>query len=92
MTKRLIPRLLGDRVTLRLLEEADLPRTLAWRNQNHIRRWFVRSDIITPNQHRQWFEAYRQRDDDFVFVIEETRELRKTIGQVSLYRVDWDGG
>src|SRR5262245_57259986 len=89
MTKRPIPPLQGDRVTLRLLEEADLPRTLAWRNQDHIRRWFVHSDIIPEDQHRRWFEAYRERDDDFVFVIEETRTLRKSVGQVSLYRVDW---
>ncbi|HXJ84308.1 MAG TPA: GNAT family N-acetyltransferase [Candidatus Methylomirabilis sp.] len=90
MTKRLIPPLEGDRVVLRLLEEADLPRTLAWRNQEHIRRWFVHSALIAPEQHRQWFAAYRERDDDFVFVIEETRDLRKPVGQVSLYRVDWN--
>ncbi len=76
-------------MSLRLLGEADLPRTLAWRNIDSIRRWFVHSDLITPEQHRRWFEAYRERDDDFVFVIEEMRDLRKPVGQVSLYRVDW---
>jgi RimJ/RimL family protein N-acetyltransferase len=89
VTKRLIPPLAGERVVLRLLEEADLPRTLGWRNQDHIRRWFVHSDVITPEQHRRWFDGYRERDDDFVFVIEETRDLRKPVGQVSLYRIDW---
>ncbi len=89
VAKRLIPPLVGERVRLRLLEETDLPRTLAWRNQDHIRRWFIHSDIITPEQHRRWFDGYRERDDDFVFLIEETRDLRKPVGQVSLYRVDW---
>lgn len=89
MAKRTIPPLAGDRVRLRLLEDADLPRTLAWRNQEHIRRWFVHADAITREQHRQWFEGYRERDDDFVFVIEETRHLGKPVGQVSLYRIDW---
>ncbi len=70
MAKRLIPPIVGERVRLRLLEEADLPRTLAWRNQDHIRRWFVHSDVISPEQHRRWFGAYRERDDDFVFVVE----------------------
>ena len=78
-------------MSLRLLEEADLPRALAWRNQDHIRRWFLHSDVITPEQHRQWFEAHRDRDDDFVFVIEETQDLHKPVGQVSLYRIDWAG-
>ena len=88
MPKRVIPPLAGERVRLRLLEEADLPCTLAWRNQDHIRRWFVHADVITPEQHRRWFDGYRERDDDFVFVIEETRDLRKPVGQVSLYRLD----
>ncbi len=90
MAKRTVPPLVGDRVCLRPVEEADLPYTLAWRNQDHIRRWFVHSGVITPAQHRAWFEGYRERDDDFVFVIEETRDLRKPVGQVSLYRIDWD--
>src|SRR5882672_9014262 len=90
MAKRTVPPLVGDRVRLRPLEEADLSRTLVWRNQDHIRRWFVYSEVITPDQHRAWFEGYRDRDDDFVFVIEETRDLRKPVGQVSLYRIDWE--
>lgn len=89
MTKRLISPLAGERVQLRLLDEADLPRTLAWRNQDQIRRWFVHSDVITPEQHHRWFEAYQERDDDFVFLIEETRDLQRPVGQVSLYRIDW---
>lgn len=88
--KRRIPPLTGERVRLRLLEETDLPQTLAWRNQDHIRRWFLHADVISPEHHRRWFEDYRLRDDDFVFVIEETQALRKPVGQVSLYRIDWE--
>jgi RimJ/RimL family protein N-acetyltransferase len=87
--KRLIPPLRGERVSLRLLEKTDLPRTLAWRNQDHIRRWFVHPEVITTEQHRRWFTAYCERDDDFVFVIEETLDLRRPVGQVSLYGIDW---
>ena len=36
--------------------------------------------------------VHSERDDDFVFVIEETDVLRRPVGQVSLYRVDWPGG
>ena len=62
----------AGRIRLRLLEEQDLPQTLAWRNQDHIRRWFFSSERLTPEQHAGWFARYRQRDDDFVFIIEET--------------------
>lgn len=77
------------RVRLRLLEESDLSMTLAWRNQDHVRKWFFHSDIIAADQHRRWFEQYRDRDDDFVFVIEEAETLRRAIGQASIYNIDW---
>lgn len=90
MAKRQIGPLIGRKTRLRLLEERDLPMTLAWRNQDHIRKWFLHSDVITPEQHWNWFRSYAQRDDDFVFVIEETVDLRKPVGQISLYNIDWN--
>jgi RimJ/RimL family protein N-acetyltransferase len=71
MGKRHLAPLQAGRVRLRLLEEHDLPRTLAWRNQDRVRCWFFSSERLTPEQHSDWFARYRQRDDDFVFIIEE---------------------
>ncbi len=91
MPKRKIDPLANGPVRLRLLEEADLPLTLAWRNQDHIRKWFFFSDVITPEQHRAWFEQYVPRDDDFVFIIEQdTLQGYRPIGQISLYHIDWE--
>ena len=92
MPKRPIAPLVNGRVRLRLLEEADLPTTLAWRNQDHIRKWFFNSGVITHEQHRAWWEQYRQKDTDFVFVIEETETLKGPVGQVALYNIDWTAG
>ena len=89
MAKRWIPPLVGERVRLRLLAEADLPMTLAWRNQDHIRKWFLNSNRIVPEEHREWFAQHAERDDDFVFIIEEHHRLHKPVGQTSLYRIDW---
>ena len=89
MAKRQVGPIEGGEVRLRLLEEADLPMTLAWRNEDHIRKWFLHSDIITEEQHRSWFDRYSRRDDDFVFIIEETEDLWKPVGQISLYNIDW---
>jgi diamine N-acetyltransferase len=90
--KRSIAPLTEGRVRLRLLEARDLPLTLAWRNQDHIRRWFFSTDVIAPEQHRGWFARYQERDDDFVFVIEETQTLQRPVGQTALYHVDWSAG
>jgi RimJ/RimL family protein N-acetyltransferase len=92
MPKRPLGPLEGPRVRLRLLEQADLPLTLAWRNQDHIRRWFVHQAVITPDAHRRWFEAYADRDDDFVLMIEEIRGGLRPVGQAALYRIDWGRG
>src|SRR5262249_62334012 len=92
MPKRSVAPLVSGRVRLRLLEEADLPMTLAWRNRDENRRWFFSSDPIPPDRHRHWFEDYRDRDDDFVFIIEETESLRRPVGQVALYDIDWQAG
>lgn len=90
MSKREIAPIVNGRVRLRLLEESDLPMTRAWRNQDHIRQWFFTTDVIPEDRHRAWFERYRNRDDDFVFVIEETDTIGGPVGQAALYRVDWD--
>src|SRR5207244_9201490 len=49
---------------------------------------FVDSSVISDQTHRAWFDAYAERDDDYVFVIEE-RALGRPVGQVSLYAIDW---
>jgi RimJ/RimL family protein N-acetyltransferase len=92
MRKRQIEPFAHGRVRLRLLSEPDLPMTLAWRNQDHIRKWFFDSAPITAEQHRAWFAQYADRDDDFVFIIEETREFLKPVGQLAVYKIDYAVG
>lgn len=92
MTKRHLAPIERGRIRLRLLESADLPATLAWRNQDHIRKWFLTTAVITPEQHQNWFARNQQRDDDFVFVIEEREALRRPVGQVAIYNIDWAAG
>jgi len=92
MSKRPFPHIQTERVRLRLLEQRDLPMTLGWRNREDIRRWFFHSDVIPFEEHAAWFDRYRERDDDFVFVIEEAAPPRRPIGQASLYHVDWAAG
>lgn len=90
MTKPDIPIIRGKRVCLRPLAEDDLPMTLAWRNEKTIRQWFFSSEVVTPERHREWFERYLAKDNDFVFIIEEVESLKTAVGQVSLYDIDWE--
>jgi hypothetical protein len=56
--KRHIDPIVNGRVRLRLLQEADLAMTRAWRNQDHIRPWFFTNDVVSEEQHRAWFDHY----------------------------------
>lgn len=80
----------GGRVRLRPLAEDDLPLTRAWRNRDEIRRWFRTSDPIGEAQHAAWWERHRDRDDDFVWIVEEKRATGdpRPVGMVSLYGID----
>lgn len=90
MTKRYIQPILSDSIRLRLLDEVDLPVTLAWRNRDDIRIWFFTSDKITLERHIEWFRRYLDLDNDFIFIIEDVKSGYKPVGQVSLYNIDWD--
>jgi RimJ/RimL family protein N-acetyltransferase len=78
------------RIILRLLTSKDLPKTMAWRNQEEVRRWFNYSKLITDSEHRAWFEKYSELDDDFVFVVSRTDNGEDQIGQVSVFKIDWE--
>ena len=90
MKKRNILSLNNGRVRLRLLEHSDLPMTLGWRNKDHIRKWFFNTEIIAQEKHEEWFQDYLEKEGDYVFIIEEIVDLRKAVGQVSIYNINWE--
>jgi RimJ/RimL family protein N-acetyltransferase len=79
----------NEHVRLRLLDEADLPLTLAWRNRDDVRTWFFSSQPISPDVHGTWFQRYQADPSDLTFIIED-RTVQRAVGQVSLYRIDRD--
>ncbi len=77
----------GGSVRLRLLTEADLTMTLAWRNREEVRRWFKFNEPVSLEQHREWFGRYQPEDGNYVWVVEE-KVHGAPVGQVSLYKLD----
>lgn len=84
--KRILRPFGNSTVQLRLITEGDLSVTLAWRNRDDVRVWFKTSEVITMDQHREWFARYKSRDDDFLFVVEAAG---RPVAQASVYRIDW---
>ena len=84
MGKRHLLPLEAGRVRLRLLEST----TCRGRWPGAIRTTFAAGFLIAncsrAEQHADWFARYQQRDDDFVFVIEELHKsspLRRERGR-----------
>ncbi|MBX3193959.1 MAG: GNAT family N-acetyltransferase [Microbacteriaceae bacterium] len=84
MTSASLAPVAGDRGVLRMLGEADLPLTLAWRNHPDSREWFHSSAVIAPEQHEAWYRGYLERDDDYVFVMEADG---RPVAQAALYDI-----
>lgn len=84
--KRKIDPYQKDNLTLRLLEESDLIHTIAWRNHDSHRQWFISTEIIPFDEHIAWFHNYRKLDTDFIFIIEDIQKNR--LGQLSIYEID----
>lgn len=76
-------------VRLRPLTSEDLEATLAWRNRDDARKWFKTTAPIALDQHMAWFERYRRKDDDVVFVVEADGV---PVGQVAVYDIDQGAG
>ena len=81
----------GGLVRLRLLNQDDLPMTLAWRNRDEVRRWFRQSAVIDMAQHTAWFHQQQLTDDALMFIVEDTAK-GGAVGQVSVYNIDRETG
>lgn len=92
MTKRYINPVENDFVILRLLQEDDLLKTLEWRNQEEIRKWFLTTEVIELEKHRLWYSHYQALENDFVFIILSKELGNLPVGQISLYAIDWESG
>ena len=75
-----------EEIYLKLLEENDLADTLIWRNAN--RHWFNDTSEVIWENHRNWFQNYLKKDNEFVFIVEDQQNNK--IGQVSLYCINWE--
>jgi RimJ/RimL family protein N-acetyltransferase len=84
MTSAALGPITADDAVLRMLGEDDLPLTRAWRNHPESRHGFHSSEEITAEQHRAWFAGYRERADDYVFIMEVAG---RPVAQSALYDI-----
>jgi UDP-4-amino-4,6-dideoxy-N-acetyl-beta-L-altrosamine N-acetyltransferase len=59
-----------DEFNLRPIEERDLDMVLAWRNSPRVRSYMYTDHVITPEEHRAWFERTRQAEFPAALIFE----------------------
>lgn len=59
-----------EEFNLRPIEERDLDKVLAWRNSERVRSYMYTDHIITPEEHRSWFERTHQAEFPSTLIFE----------------------
>ena len=72
-------------VLIRQPDINDLERLRIWRNDPANSLFLTKIQFVTEEMQMQWFKEYLNDNDHFMFVIEETKELCRMVGSVSLY-------
>jgi len=80
----------GESVTLRSLEERDLPLTMQWRNDPRSLRWFVSDAPLEWTAHHAWFTRYQASESRDCMFFAETSD-GQPVGQSSIYNFSCDG-
>lgn len=57
------------------------------RNNKNIHKWFFHSSEISELQQKEWFETYKNREDDIMFSIHLNDEKRTFIGANAIYAI-----
>lgn len=74
-----------ESVRLRPFSPSDLP--FLWRLRNRFRTYFFDSSYISFQNQKKWYESFRKKKDDFMFVLVKNA-MRLGVG--AIYGIDWE--
>lgn len=77
-----------DNILIRPLNESDIELLRGWRNEQENTKFLRDIGYITEEMQRNWYQSYLENEHDLVFAIEETVDLKRVVGSLSLY--DWN--
>jgi RimJ/RimL family protein N-acetyltransferase len=72
---------------LRAAAVADMEHLRAWKNAQ--RQFFFYQEVISPEQQRTWFDAFVQRPDDYMLMVEYQGTPMGCMG-IRLLETEWD--
>ena len=72
-------------ILIRPLEENDIEKLRVWRNDDSQTKYLRKIDTITPEMQKKWYDNYLKDQNVIAFAIDETEQLKRMVGSVSLY-------
>lgn len=63
--------IIGEKVTLRALEDRDLHDLRRWRNDAEMAHWHFSAWPVSEDEQRSWYQNQKNRSDGKVFIIED---------------------
>ena len=67
------------------MEKNDIENLRVWRNDKSKTQFLKPIGEITPEMQLEWFKKYLDNQDEITFAIEETKDLNRMVGSVTLY-------
>lgn len=72
-------------VNVRPLKKEDIEYLRKWRNDPSNTRFLRKIPYITKEQQEAWFLSYLDDENEIIFAIDETCEVKRIVGSASLY-------
>ena len=77
-------------IRLRPLRKTDIEHLRMWRNDEKNTQFLRKIGHITAEMQESWFQSYLQNEQEICFAIEETTDLNRLVGSLSLYDFNGD--
>lgn len=77
-------------VALRPLAHTDIESLRVWRNDVSNVKFLTPVPYITAEMQETWFQKYLADEDNYTFAVDETKELNRIVGSMSLYNLQGD--
>ena len=74
-------------IRIRPLEECDIESLRNWRNNPTNTKFLTKISYITPEMQEKWFKDSLEKPNEYIFAIDEIKELNKLVGSFSLYNI-----
>lgn len=75
-------------LSFRPISNFDIETLRLWRNKEENRTKFIYDGIISPEQQINWYESYKIKNNDLMFIVSESNS-GALFATVSLYNIDF---